>query len=180
MKQYLTLKLAQLDYLQNLQLNKLSYLVENSVSKSQNNSFYWKNKYKQIAQGNLDNYALNKKIEQKLSLMSQKQSVPKPIVEDKDLSNIKNGNNNESDKLRRKYYSKFFRDDFGLGDKYLEEDVNNEIDKSLKNDISHKKPKIKKNKRIPKVQNIITKRLKSKMKPEDFEPITYEEINKNE
>ena len=45
MKQDLTLKLAQLDYLQNLQLNKLSYLVENSVSKSQNNSFYRKNKY---------------------------------------------------------------------------------------------------------------------------------------
>ena len=179
MKQDLTLKLAQLDYLQNLQLNKLSYLLENSVSKSQNNSFYGKNKYKQIAQGNLDNYALNKKIEQMLSLI-QKQSVPKPIVEDKDLSNINNGNNNESDKLRRKYYSKFFRDDFGLGDNYIEEDVSNEIDIPLKNDISHNKPKIKKNKRIPKVQNIITKRLKSKMKTEDFEPITYEKINKNE
>ena len=145
MKQDLTLKLAQLDYLQNLQLNKLSYLLENSVSKSQNNSFYGKNKYKQIAQGNLDNYALNKKIEQMLSL-NQKQSVPKPIVEDKDLSNINNGNDNESDKLRRKYYSKFFRDDFGLGDNYIEEDVNNEIDISLKNDISHKKPKRKKKK----------------------------------
>lgn len=149
MKQDLTLKLAQLDYLQNLQLNKLSYLLENSVSKSQNNSFYGKNKYKQIAQGNLDNYALNKKIEQMLSL-NQKQSVPKPIVEDKDLSNINNGNNNESDKLRRKYYSKFFRDDFGLGDNYIEEDVNNEIDISLKNDISHKKPKIKKKKEFQK------------------------------
>lgn len=176
MKQDLTLKMAQLDYLQNLQLNELSYLVENSVSKSQDNSFYGKNKYQQIDQVKLDDYALNKKI---LPLMAHKQNFAKPTVDDRDLSNINNDNkNNESDKLRRKYYSKFFRDDFGLTDKSVEEEVSNETDKSLKNVINDKKkPKINKNKRIPKV-NIITKRLKSNLKTEDFEPITYEEINK--
>ena len=64
------LRMAQLDYIQNLQLNGMSSLIEKNLnlslnrnlSKSQNTSFYG-NKYDPEFQKKLDDYALNKKID---------------------------------------------------------------------------------------------------------------------
>ena len=178
--------MAQLDYIQNLQLNGMSSLIEKNLnlslnrnlSKSQNTSFYG-NKYDPEFQKKLDDYALNKKIDRMLNTKLKKLTRPhKDFIDDRDLSdrrghyargvdddvNIRprrkksNGSRDEIEaeskkpqlvipkqkppcsiedmNLRRKYYSKFFRDDFGLDS--LKKDVDAEVEDSLNDELTQK------------------------------------------
>ena len=178
--------MAQLDYIQNLQLNGMSSLIEKNLnlslnrnlSKSQNTSFYG-NKYDPEFQKKLDDYALNKKIDRMLNTKLKKLTRPhKDFIDDRDLSdrrghyarsvdhdvNIrprrKKSTNHRDEieaeskkpqlvipkqkppcsiedmKLRRKYYSKFFRDDFGLDS--LKKDVDAEVEDSLNDELTQK------------------------------------------
>ena len=182
----MTLRMAQLDYIQNLQLNGMSSLIEKNLnlslnrnlSKSQNTSFYG-NKYDPEFQKKLDDYALNKKIDRMLNTKLKKLTRPhKDFIDDRDLSdrrghyarsvdhdvNIRprrkksNGSRDEIEaeskkpqlvipkqkppcsiedmNLRRKYYSKFFRDDFGLDS--LKKDVDAEVEDSLNDELTQK------------------------------------------
>lgn len=175
--------MAQLDYIQNLQLNGMSSLIEknlnlslnnrnNNISKSQNISFYG-SKYDPEFQKKLDDYALNKKIDKILNSKLKKLKKPKKDFDDRDLSDRRGHYAHSVDnyvhlrprknfyhdkieakqpqlviprqkppcaiedmKLRRKYYSKFFRDDFGL--ESLKKDVDEEVEDSLHDELSQK------------------------------------------
>ena len=171
----MTLRMAQLDYIQNLQLNGMSSLIEKNLnlslnrnlSKSQNTSLYG-NKYDPEFQKKLDDYALNKKIDRMLNTKLKKLTRPhKDFIDDRDLSDRrghyarrKKSTNHrdeieaESKKpqlvipkqkppcsiedmnLRRKYYSKFFRDDFGLDS--LKKDVDAEVEDSLNDELTQR------------------------------------------